>query len=62
MHAVRVRGLGIYVTYLQPKAPAPIMRMEEGAGSDSGGLGEDMLDYGFRGGRIGKEEVWYRYI
>ena len=40
---VRVsRGFG---TYLQPKAPAPMMRMEEGAG-DSGGLGEDMLVYG----------------
>ena len=47
---MRVRGVA---TYLQPKAPAPMMRMEEGAG-----LGEDILDCGFRGRRIRGEESW----
>ena len=40
-------GLGV-ATYLQPKAPAPKMRMEDGADDSSGGLGvlgEDMLDH-----------------
>ena len=43
--AVRVRGFG-NATYLQPKAPAPMMRMEDG-GCSPGDLveaGEDMLD------------------
>ena len=55
---MRVRGVA---TYLQPKAPAPMMRMEEGAADSSGGLGdlgEDILDYGFRGGKIRGEESW----
>ena len=50
MHAVCGGGFA----NLQPKAPAPMIRMEEGADS-SGELEEDMLNYGERGwGGVGR--------
>lgn len=41
------RGYSRGFSNLQPKAPAPMMRMEDGGDSpgDLGELGEDMLDY-----------------
>ena len=46
MHAVCGYSKG-EVSNLQPKAPAPIMRMEDGGDSsgDLGEAGEDMVDY-----------------